>query len=334
MERIITPTVASPILDMHRQPSVLTNEKAGYFFYGVYMSAVKKGYFNKSIDKWTGDEKAEIRDIYQQCLDRLETASTRALSRSKIMFTKEHAFWFANPATLLETASDSTLEPAARTNDFRLKFPSIYGHGQTFSPNNKTIFPDEYLRTWRFAFMIRHPALAWPSMHRAMYKLSKIGWFDEDGAMGVLVNNMTWKWTRQLYDWCMQNSDVLSAPLILDAHDVIHNPDVVFRFCELTGLDKDTVQFEWGDDTRAEKPTQGGQNGLWNVQNEAVHIMTSTLKESNGVIKGKTPAVVDIDAEVEKWKDEFGIETAAFLENAVRETMPDYEYLRERCLRV
>lgn len=152
--------------------------------------------------------------------------------------------------------------------------------------------------------------------------------------MGVLVTNMTWKWTRYLYDWCAEHSAASRPPLILDAHDVIHNQDVVLRFCEMTGLDKSAVQFEWNDDGRGEKTLRGENGYVWNVQSEAAHIMTSTLKESKGVIKDKTPGIVDIDAEAEKWKEEFGVETAAFLERAVRDTMPDYEYLRQRCLKV
>jgi hypothetical protein len=61
--------------------------------------------------------------------------------------------------------------------------------------------------------------------------------------------------------------------------------------------------------------------------------MTVTLRASKGIIKEKAPATVDIDVEAEKWKEEFGPEAAAMVEKAVRDAMPDYEYLKERRLK-
>lgn len=318
------------VLNIQHQPNVFTNDKLGYFFYEVYMTPVAKGYFTKPVDQWSDAEKTEVRTIYQRCLDRLEAASADAKHDDKIMFTKEHAFWFVNPATVLGTTGSD--KDRIQQDEFRLTLPELYGSQRTFSSNNKTIFPDEYLRTWQFAFIIRHPALSWPSMYRAMHKISKLGLFDDDGVNGALIGNMTWKWTRHLYDWCTEHSESPNVPLILDANDVIHNQDVVLRFCEMTGLDKSAVQFQWEGDQAPKLVPKDAANKVTELELAAAHVMTDTLKGSKGVIKGKTPTVVDIDAEVEKWKEEFGLETAALLEKTVRDSMPDYEYLRERRL--
>ncbi|KAK4168225.1 hypothetical protein QBC43DRAFT_309902 [Cladorrhinum sp. PSN259] len=359
------------VLNIKNQPNVLTNPSSGYFFKEAYLTAASKGYHNvsESPDQSATDHpsdssqlKSEIRDTYQRCLDTLEAASAQASRENKVVFTKEHAFWFVNPATMKgdDSSEDNDGSRAREQDCFRLDFPQeIYGQAQTFSENNKTLFPDEYLSTWQFAFIIRHPALAWPSMYRAMQGMAKIGMLDEDGIKGSMVTNMTWRWSRKLFEWCdeKQASMGVAPPLILDAYDVIHNPDVVLNFCEKTGLDKSVVQFEWGNDAglsnykpepRAQPLPQESQNGhgdgdVSNNSDEdearekelaAVNLMTSTLRASKGVIKDKTPAVVDIDAEIEKWKEEFGPEGAALIEKTVRDTMPDYEYLRERSLKV
>ena len=67
---------------------------------------------------------------------------------------------------------------------------------------------------------------------------------------------------------------------------------------------------------------------------KAARMMTETLRESKGVIKEKTPRELDVEAEVEKWKEEFGEEVSEFLQAVVRETIGDYEYLRDRRLKV
>jgi hypothetical protein len=43
---------------------------------------------------------------------------------------------------------------------------------------------------------------------------------------------------------------------------------------------------------------------------------------------------IDIDAEAAKWKVEFGEEIAQMIEKAVRDSMPDYEYLKARRITV
>ncbi|KAK1761535.1 hypothetical protein QBC47DRAFT_30957 [Echria macrotheca] len=313
------------VLDIKHQPNLFANDKSGYFFLEAFTTATYKGYYAKSIVEWTDDEKSEIRSLFQDCLDQMEECSAEARSKGKIMFTKEHAFWFVNPATMLDADGDH--ESRVQQDDFRLNFPD-YGPTQTFSPNNKTVFPDEYLRTWQFAFLIRHPALAWPSMYRAMRKMAKDGFIDDRAATATLLTNMTWRWTRYLYDWCSaEHAKGCPAPLLLDARDVVHDRDVVMRFCDEAGLDRNALRFEWDD-------AEPGYPGAFSGREKAVaDIMMSSLQSSRGVIKDKTPGRVDIDAEVETWKAEFGDEAAALLEKTVRAAMPDYEYLRERCVK-
>ncbi|KAL2257992.1 hypothetical protein VTK26DRAFT_8859 [Humicola hyalothermophila] len=304
------------VLNIRNQPQVVTNSHAGYFFYQPHMIAARE--LKRPPSQWTNDEKARVREAYQESLNSIEEMRAVARRENKIMFAKEHAFWVADPAAMPGTAGG---RGARAPSFFRLRFPDMYGEQQTFSPNNCTLFPDEYLRTWRIAFVIRHPALAWPSMYRAMVKMVDEKLLDEDGVRGASLANMSLAWTRKMFDWALEH-DPATVPLVIDAHDVIHNPAAVRRFCELAGLDASKVQFEWD-----ETPVAGWQD---QQDLQGAKIMCSTLEASRGLLKDKTPATVDVTTEAEKWKAEFGEEVAALVEKAVWDALPDYEYLKER----
>lgn len=175
-------------------------------------------------------------------------------------------------------------------------------------------------------------------MYRAMLKIAKLGLLDEDGVKGTSMENMTLKWTRCLFDWCYRQPDEMVMPVIIDAHDVIHHPAAVLQFCEKTGLDTSLVQMEWDDPaTTATTAGSGGDGGGWsdvdNKHKEASQIMLSTLNASKGIVKDKAPQTVDIPSEAEKWRAEFGDDAGRMLEKAVYDSMPDYEYLREKCVK-
>lgn len=316
------------IVNIHRQPHIHTNSKGGYFFYDAYVASTRNANLHRPIPEWTETEKAETRSNYQRCLDTLEEESKQAQQEGKVMFAKEHAFWFVNPAAM-QTEHEQSLET------FRLDVSSAghghgYGPGRTFSGLNSTVLPDEYLRTWRIAFIIRHPALAWPSMYRAMSKIAQLGLLDEDGVRGASVSNMTLRWTRRLFEWCREQPDEMTVPVVIDAHDIIHHPGSVLRFCEATGLDTGAVQMEWEDDNISAAAAAAAGAGAHQMDRNAAQIMLSTLEASKGIVKDKAPETVDIPAEAEKWRAEFGDEVAGLIEKAVWDAMPDYEYLKER----
>lgn len=327
------------ILNIANQPNLVTNQKAGYFFYPAYIeAAASRNYQNKSIDQWTDDEKTHLKHSFQECFNTLEEYSTRAENNHQMMFTKEHAYFFYSPAALLKSKTGIHDEDFFKS--FRLDMPEKYGPTQTSSRFNETILSDEYLRSWQMAFIIRHPALAWPSMYRAMLKVGEIGMLDEDGVKGASFTNMDMRWTRLLYDWCMEQPDAPVQPPVIDAHDLIHNPEVVLKFCERTGLDKSVVQFEWKDKNESKKSAKW-DNGDPNASAEdvqknlsAASVMLATLENSSGIVKDKAPEVIDIDAEAVKWREEFGEETGALVEEYVRKSMPDYEYLKARRITV
>ncbi|KAJ5542922.1 hypothetical protein N7535_005344 [Penicillium sp. DV-2018c] len=313
------------VLNISNQPNLITNPKCGYFFYDAFMTAAKDARLNRPLDQWTADEKNETKSVFQRCLHDLEEYSARASAENRIMFAKEHAFWFANPGAF--TRSLGGTDTPDDLKEFRMSIPESYGPTQTFSASNQTVLSDEYLRTWRIAFVIRHPALAWPSLYRAMQKLLKEGYIDDDGIKGASIVNMTLSWTRKLFDWCIEQPDESVTPLVIDANDVIHNPAVVTKFCEMAGLDPAVMQFEWS----AKPPAEG--NAEEEMENQKrIGIFLSTLQESTGIVKEKAPASVDIDAEVVKWRVEFGDDVAQLLEKATSDSMADYVYLKAHCV--
>ncbi|KAJ5113927.1 hypothetical protein N7456_002461 [Penicillium angulare] len=324
------------VLNLPNQSNVHSNEKAGYFFYPGFVTAARGGYMEKPAEQWTNQEKEQVRATYQGCLDKIEECTSEAEEKNKMMFAKEHSFWMHPPASFQKKITGVHNEEFFNT--FRVNTPEKYGSTRTYSPLNETIFSDEYLRSWQMIFIIRHPALTWPSFWRSMLKFSKEGIIDEDEVQGgTTMANMSMRWSRSLYDWNL-HQDRRHAPPILDAYDLIHSPEVVIKFCEQAGMNSTALQFEWNcqaDDSdhwaSAQKVKEvATKTGVDERHIRASHIMLNTLSHSSGLLKDKTPEEVDISTEMVKWKAEFGDEVAGKIKKAVWDSMPDYEYMKAR----
>ncbi|KAL5355160.1 hypothetical protein BJX96DRAFT_2940 [Aspergillus floccosus] len=356
----------SRILNLKDQPHALTNEAGGYFFFPAFSTSAKDGRLAKTRDQWTEEDRKDVQSAYQLCVDQLEDWSARAAKEDKIFFAKEHAFWIFDPTSIHKLGATASGASEAENGNkqheplFRLQFPSSYGACDTWSGSNETALPDEYLRTWRMVFIIRHPALMCPSFYRAVQKMIRLGILQEHEVPALFATNMAFQWPRMLYDWTVAQEIAGSEPLILDANDVIHNPEVVVKFSEQIGLDSSKLIFEWEankpknengsqqngthekDTQRAEGPKDSASSSFDRFRSFDVvkedkdvrQIMLGSLTGSSGVLKEKAPETVDIAAEVAKWKEEFGDEGARMVEKAVLAAMADYEYLKERRVRV
>ncbi|KAF7159502.1 hypothetical protein CNMCM5623_004840 [Aspergillus felis] len=299
------------ILAIPDQPDVLSNEHAGYFFAPASDAVIRENLVSKPLAQWTPKQIREVQGVLQQCLESLEECSARARDEGKIFFVKEHASWFMNPAALGQMmmhdgdASNGNGSAALKADDyyslFRVRVSSVYGPRQAFSPMNETVLPDGYLRTWRLAFIIRHPALVCPSMYRAYQALKKLyppGSGTADG--------MSWSFLKV--------NEGQAHPIILDAYDIIHNKSTTVKFCELTGLDPTALKFEWESVSAEGKASSGdGASNQHSIRQEAQAIMKLSLMGSSGVMKEKAPEVVDVASEADKWKHEFGDEEASFI---------------------
>jgi len=144
-----------------------------------------------------------------------------------------------------------------------------------------------------------------------------------------MTKTLTMHFSRTLYDWYVSNSTNSESgsnlPYILDADDIVLQPEYLFDYSALVGLDPTKLRFSWGLNTQ--------RRNTRNVGSEAASKrFLSTLSESTGIVKGKTSVGLDIDEEAKKWKVEFGDGLGSRLEEAVKAAMLDYLYMKERRL--
>ncbi|KAJ5600837.1 hypothetical protein N7450_001904 [Penicillium hetheringtonii] len=139
--------------------------------------------------------------------------------------------------------------------------------------------------------------------------------------MNDLAAICTLRWTRTLYDWYTSAWEGQKSPVILDAADIVEQPELTRHFCDIIGLDPSKIQFEW----KAVDQEKLAQHPLW------LHTR-ATLMTSSGITPGKTFRGVTIEEEEVKWRTEFGDTVATKLLQWVQGAMADYEYLFNRRL--
>ncbi|OAL18133.1 hypothetical protein AYO22_10910 [Fonsecaea multimorphosa] len=304
------------ILNLDNQPA-FKSDMNGYFFLPSVSRRLELA--DRSSEDWTEQERADMNRCLSNCLRTLVDCVAAAEAEGKSVYVKEHLMWMLSPEA--ENLGKRGV-PAA-------------GGGQI---QNQTVLPDSLLTKCIPTFLIRHPALVFPSLYRTCVDLEGPEQARKN-ADGSFRMEMTWRWSRNMWEWYNRQvndgthargasgDDRISGspwPIILDADDVILHPSVMKRYCQIVGLDPDRCQFEW------ESATAEEQQSLHAFERR----MKSSLLSSTGLIKeGKTAVGLDIEREAQKWKDEFGEEEAEKLRSWVEDAMPDYEYLRERRLK-
>jgi hypothetical protein len=192
------------------------------------------------------------------------------------------------------------------------------------SAGNETVLPDSLLKTFKPTFLIRHPALAFPSLLRVGIK-----------AFGVADGNnwqQTFRWTKSVYEWyCTHLSDAekqtalkgVQFPIIIDADD-INSPELVQEYAKAVGMDNTLLRRTWTTATPQELAEQP----------KTAAYFVETLNQSQGIVQSKSGASIDLVVEKEKWIQEFGQDLGGQLGMLVDRAMPEYEWLKERRLRV
>lgn len=315
------------ILALGDQPNVAYRESGGYFFMPLIVLMRELKVQGKHIEQWTKDEKDQVMHSCQRCFNELQAHLDSAEVEGKMVFIKEHSYFITEPTAHTEFLYGQN---SVKESSWTVQIPSSYGPQATRTGLNKTVLPDEFLHIWRPIFLIRHPALAFPSFYRTI--------LDLDGEDAVnseeerIVSGMTLHWTRTLYDWYVQHlsssgpeSDGnVTWPLVIDADDIMTEPEVVIKLCEIVGLDSTKLRFTWSPATQGE---------LDQISNHTTRRMLSTLLASAGVMKWKTAAHLEIETEAWTWREEFGEVGGAKIEKLVRAAMPDYEFLKAKRLR-
>lgn len=316
------------MLALEEQPNVLPRDLGGYFFIPAIMLAMELKIRGKHIEEWTQDERNRMNQAYEDCFRDFEEHLERAEAEDKMVFVKEHSSVLAEP-----TAQSRFLfgQDSVKESPWRWQAPGTYGAEVTYSSLNETLLPDEFLQTWLPTFLIRHPALAFPSRYRAFRDI--VGSVEAAEANEAEARlDMTLHWTRKLYDWYTRHlsqskSDSdgdVNWPLVLDADDVMTDPNMLVRFCEIVGMDPTRLRFTWAAATEEQ---------LAQLPSDITRRMLSTLTASASIIKSKTSANLDIGTEAKKWREEFGEVKGEWMEKLVRAAMPDYEFLKSKRLR-
>ena len=143
---------------------------------------------------------------------------------------------------------------------------------------------------------------------------------------------MTLHWSRTLFDWYAEqlrestsnSTSDINWPIILDADDIMLEPEVVIRYANIIGLDPTKLKFAWKPAGKEELDKMSGFTKR----------MLSSLHNSAAILKDKTSTNIDIDEEARTWRTEFGEEEGDKIEKWVRAAMSDYEYMKAKRLRL
>jgi len=312
------------ILSLEDQSNLVSHSKTSYYFVPTMRVRMgPNGTYGKHLDYWTSEQRNSLMSSYQTSFENLQQQITVAEVQSKDLFIKEHISWMIEPVaeTKFVFGDHSTDELPWTVKMFAQ---------QTRSNGNETALPDEFLKMWFPTFLIRHPALAFPSIYRTCVDNEGI----EAAKAQVTVHSleMTLHWSRTLYDWYKKYFDQLRSsstekvdwPIILDADDVMTEPKLLRRYCNIVGFDPTKLKTSWATASQQEL----------DKMDHMERRMRSTLSASTGIIDGKTSTDLEIDEEAKKWRVEFGDEQGLNMQKWVRLAMPDYEYLKARRLRV
>ena len=329
------PRVASNLfvkmLSLQDQPNILSNNLGGYFFLTAFIRIRDSKLHNAHVDDWTEEVRKEVKSLYQDGFEQLLASIDQARSEDKVLFVKEHANLLASPITQSQYAWGRNTN---NNFDWRLQIPLSSGLQPQYSPLNDTVLPDALLQKIHPAFLIRHPALVFPSNYRVSLKTEGPG---GDAMKHEALNyTMTLRWSRRLYEFfesslALASNSSQPQPIIIDAYDVINSPrQLLPRFCALVGLDSSKLSFAW------KRTPDEARDRLTQANGPTVATYLSTIWASDGIMKEKamhSPEEIDISLEARQWQKEFGEAEAWKLEEWVRQAMPDYIYMWERRLK-
>ncbi|RYP60909.1 hypothetical protein DL770_009894 [Monosporascus sp. CRB-9-2] len=287
----------------------------GYFFLPAAMRRITK--LHKPINTWTEEERAEMYEVQQQCFNALQDYIAKAEEEGQTIYVKEHAMLLNDPVKESEYAHGHDVGESQP-----LRAQGLEDHSR--SKLNLTALPDTFLKTWNPTFLIRHPAMMFPSYYRAILSNIEVDGFKRE-KNDLADSEVTLRWIRSLYDFYAAHFPEGSPwPLVLDADDVMQSQELVARYAAMAGLDPEKLRFTW------EKVPQEA------IEKMPAHEkrMLSSIMASERVDTSKLAGNIDIAKEAIKWRNEFGEEAGAKMERWVRDAMPDYEYLRSKRLRI
>ncbi len=321
------------MLGLDDQPGMSTgDDRGGYIFLPVNRLMNRMGVRHKKIAHWTEEELKKVKELYQCCFDQFQQYLVKAGENNNLVYIKEHIHFLIDPPKLSEYLFGPEDQDMVRDRwILQLQTQSI---GEQEIPAsidsvNVTLLPDAFLQTWKPTFLIRHPALAFPSLYRTLLKSEHLSNMNDDVMLGQ--HCMTLRWTRMLYSWYIRyyaQDATLGAgggiqwPIVLDADDVISNPKLVERYCVHLGMDPQKLLFSWRQATDDEL----------SQMDSATKRYLGTLLDSDGIRTDKIAGDININKQADIWRKEFGTRAGETMKQLVNNAMPDYEFLMTKRL--
>lgn len=187
------------ILALENQPDVAQHRPGahgGCFFCPANRVEIDLGLRERNIEEWSEGQRNQLKEKIQDCFANLEEYLDGADAEGKMAFVKEHGFLLIDPSS---RSAKPESHGTTSERPWTVKVSSKYGFPLTRSSLNNTIFPDEFLTTWSPVFLIRHPALVFPSQYRVMRDLKTL---DSELRNTLHLDLMTTlSWIRSLYDF-------------------------------------------------------------------------------------------------------------------------------------
>ena len=222
---------------------------------------------------------------------------------------------------------------------FTAKYP---GESEPRPRTNVSVLPDDWLLTFQPVFLIRHPALTFPSLIRALNDTRGF-----DVSERFIREACALRYVRSLYEWFVVQSSAVDSqneasdggrlnmnsdhqtplqPYILDADDLQNSKSAVQKLCLALQFEPKDVQYEW---TQEVVNSHNPNPASLHEQNTVARFMSS-LRTSTGILKGKDAVGLNLDQETRKWDREFGEGVGRVIRTWVDNNMEDYEWLRSR----
>jgi hypothetical protein len=271
------------ILNIAEQPNVFTQPvMPDHHFTPAIKVEFNDNGCVKGICELSEEKRKAMIEHYGKSLHTLDEYATCAASEGKIAFFREHCISLSDPVAQYCFYSGASIEGEEAW--------SIPSRGEDEkgrrTPLNRTVLSDESSEA-------------------------------KTQQQATMVN--TYHWTRSLYD-CYKYSFGING-IILDADDIMKNPQLLVNISKSIGLDASKLKFTWA-------ATQSAEEIVAKATHDPQHLeFMETLDRSTGIVKNKMRSSVELEKEKEKWVEEFGQEHSLKLEGWVAAAMEDYMYL-------
>jgi hypothetical protein len=199
---------------------------------------------------------------------------------------KDHIHTLLKPSIVSEIIGSTSRTREIKLQNNLLDIPeeilplqkSLPYHDPSVLPTNPTILPGRFLGTFAPIFVFRHQI----KQIGSYYKPSR--WMNQLFGSPEFEVNASYKTVRFLFDYFREayvrkhaleggaeGNRRMKWPVLIDGDDLMNDPEgVANRFCEIAGLDKKEVIYEW------EKVESNG--AVWAAFFETLHGSTGIIK--------------------------------------------------------